>query len=120
DPEASATRKWPHRLIQLRLQALAAPVDVRRICCRRGGSRSAGILAGHCASAEIQESIFELDRPIVPECPSTPAPTVQPTRVSEAAKLNGVTTVGFVKTHLGGSGTSCTKPQAVVETWPLN
>src|SRR5262245_30537709 len=25
DPEASATRKWPHRLIQPRLQALAAP-----------------------------------------------------------------------------------------------
>jgi len=31
-----------HRLIQLRLQALAAPVDVRRICCRRGAGRSAG------------------------------------------------------------------------------
>jgi hypothetical protein len=55
-------------------------------------------LAGDCASAEIQ-SYSGLTGQFVPECPSPPAPTVQPTRVSEAAKLNGVTTVGFVKTH---------------------
>jgi len=77
--------KMPHRLIQLRLQTLAAPVDVRRICYRRGAGR--------------QEIIFRLDRPIVPECPSTPAPTVQPTGVSEAAKLNGVTMILVYARH---------------------
>jgi hypothetical protein len=83
--------------------------------------------AGFAAAAAVVEAqefwqvivpvpkIFRLDRPIVPECPSTPASTVQPTRVSEAAKLNGVTTVGFVKTHGGGGGTNCIKPQAVAE-----
>jgi hypothetical protein len=63
--------KMAHRLIQLRLQTLAAPVDVRRICCRRGVDK---------------KSYSGLTGQLSQNAHSTPAPTVQPTGVSEAAK----------------------------------
>jgi len=57
--------------------------------------------AGFAAAAALvdKKSYSGLTGQLSQECPSTPAPTVQPTGVSEAAKLNGVTMILVYARH---------------------